>query len=107
MLNDFHTAQAGGGYAFSYDREESDTTLTARFERWFSGNDPQAVVMAPGEKQTLFGFYWAASMMSASLPCFAAMPNDACQDEWMRWMAREAGGDPRPCDSTLPICGCF
>jgi hypothetical protein len=95
VLNDFHTAQAGGGYVFSYDREESDATLNARLERWFSGTDPRAIVMAPHEKQALFGFYWAASMMPASSPCFAAMVNDACQDDLTRWMAREAGDDPR------------
>jgi hypothetical protein len=99
VLNDFHTAQAGGGYVFSYDREDTDDTLTASLARWFSGKDTQAIVMEPSEKRALFGFYWAASMMPATSPCFSAMfsamVNDACQDDLARWMAREADDDPR------------
>ncbi len=47
VLNDFHTAQAGGGYVVTYDRDETDATLLARLERWFSGTDPQAITMEP------------------------------------------------------------
>ncbi len=95
VLNDFHTAQAGGGYVFSYDRNETDKTLSAKLERWFSGRVPQAIGMEPSEKQLLFGFYWAASMMPARSPCFDAMANDACQNDLSRWMARELDDDPR------------
>jgi hypothetical protein len=95
VLNDFHTAQADGGYVFSYDRQETDEVLIAKLARWFSGADPRAIGMEAAERQTLFGFYWAASMMPAGSPCFLGMANDACQDELSRWMAREAGDDPR------------
>jgi hypothetical protein len=95
VMNDFHTAQAGGGYVFSYDHAETDATLSAKLQRWFSGKEPQAIGMESAEKQTLFGFYWAASMMPASSPCFAAMANDACQDALSKWIARELAGDPR------------
>jgi hypothetical protein len=95
VLDDFHTAQAGGGYVFSYDRQETDEALTAKLVRWFSGNDPQAIAMEPSEKRALYGFYWAASMMPAHSPCFSGMANDACQNELSQWMAREAGDDPR------------
>ncbi|KMZ13306.1 hypothetical protein BHUM_01192c [Candidatus Burkholderia humilis] len=95
VMNDFHTAQAGGGYVFSYDREETDATLAAKLERWLSGKAPQAIGMEPAEKQMLFGFYWAASMMPATSPCFAKMANDACQDALSQWIARELNDDPR------------
>jgi ABC-type tungstate transport system permease subunit len=95
VLNDFHTAQAGGGYVFSYARDETDATLTDRLERWLSARDPQALNMEAAEKRLLFGFYWAASMMPARSPCFGTMANDACQEELSHWMAREAGYDPR------------
>jgi hypothetical protein len=95
VMNDFHTAQAGGGYVFSYDREETDATLSAKLERWLSGKEPQAIGMEPAEKQMLFGFYWAATMMPASSPCFAKMANDACQAVLSQWIARELADDPR------------
>ncbi|WP_277182280.1 hypothetical protein [Caballeronia sp. BR00000012568055] len=95
VLDDFHTAQAGGGYVFSYDRQETDDTLTVKLARWFSGTDARAIAMEPPEKQALFGFYWAASMMPANSPCFSGMVNDACQNELSLWMAREADDDPR------------
>jgi hypothetical protein len=95
VMNDFHTAQAGGGYVFSYDRQETDATLTAKLERWLSGKEPQAIGMEPAEKQMLFGFYWAASMMPANSPCFATMANDACQAVLSQWIARELADDPR------------
>jgi hypothetical protein len=95
VMNDFHTAQAGGGYVFSYDRAETEATLSAKLERWFSGKDPQAIGMEAAEKQMLFSFYWAASMMPAHSPCFAKMANDACQDVLSQWIALELGDDPR------------
>jgi hypothetical protein len=95
VLNDFHTAQAGGGYVFSYGRDDTDTTLTARLDRWFTGRYPHATGMGPDEKQTLYAFYWAAAMMPANSPCFAAMANDTCQAELSKWIARESGDDPR------------
>jgi hypothetical protein len=95
VLDDFHTAQAGGGYVFSYDRHETDDTLTAKLERWFSGKEPRVLHMQPGEKQTLFNFYWAASMMPSNSPCFAAMTKVACQDQLSNWIARASDDDPR------------
>jgi hypothetical protein len=99
VLDDFHTAQAGGGYVFSYDRNETDQTLTMRLARWFSGHDPNAIRMTPDERQTLFGFYWAASMMPARSPCFTAMAAPACQDELAHWIEREASYDDRFVDA--------
>ncbi|KDR36870.1 hypothetical protein [Caballeronia grimmiae] len=95
VMNDFHTAQAGGGYVFSYEKLETESTLTAKLERWFSGAAPDALRMEPAEKQTLFGFYWAASMMPANSPCFESIANPSCSDELSKWMAREFADDPR------------
>lgn len=95
VINDFHTAQAGGGYVFSYDSHETEVSLSARLDRWFSGADPHAISMDPAEKQALFGFYWAASMMPASSACFRDMADSACQDDLTKWMARELNDDPR------------
>ncbi|MDR5881410.1 hypothetical protein [Caballeronia sp. LZ032] len=95
VLNDFHTAQAGGGYVFSYDSHETEAALAAKLDRWFSGKDPHAITMDPAEKQALFGFYWAASMMSANSPCFADIADSACRDDLTRWMTREMDDDPR------------
>lgn len=95
VLNDFHTAQAGGGYVFSYDSHETEAALAAKLDRWFSGKDPHAITMDPAEKQALFGFYWAASMMSANSPCFADIADPACRDDLTRWMTREMDDDPR------------
>ncbi|WP_244817330.1 hypothetical protein [Caballeronia sp. Lep1P3] len=95
VMDDFHTAQAGGGYVFSYDVQESEATLKAKIERWFSGTDPDALHMDPAEKRALFRFYWAASMMSANSACFDSIANPACSDELGGWIAREAANDPR------------
>jgi hypothetical protein len=95
VMNDFHTAQAGGGYVFSYDSHETEASLTARLDRWFSGTDPQAIAMDPAEKQALFGFYWAASMMPANSACFRDIADPACGDDLSTWMARELDDDPR------------
>ncbi|WP_050452325.1 hypothetical protein [Candidatus Burkholderia verschuerenii] len=99
VLDDFHTAQAGGSYVFSYDRNETDDTLTAKLVRWFSGKEPGALRMHPGEKQTLFNFYWAACMMPPNSPCFAAMTRDGCQDQLSTWIARASDDDPRFVDA--------
>jgi hypothetical protein len=95
VMNDFRTAQAGGGYVFSYDRRETEASLSARLDRWFSGTDPEAIVMEPAEKQALFGFYWAASMMPANSPCFRDIADPACGVDLSKWMARELDDDPR------------
>jgi hypothetical protein len=99
VLNDFHTAQAGGGYVFSYGRDDTDSTLAARLDRWFTGRDPHATGMGADERQTLYAFYWAAAMMPANSPCFTAMANDACRAELSKWIARESGDDPRFVDA--------
>ncbi|KMY85179.1 hypothetical protein BUMB_02104c [Candidatus Paraburkholderia calva] len=98
MLDDFHTAQAGGSYVFSYDRNETDDTLTAKLLHWFDGKDAYAIRMRPGEKQTLFGFYWAARMLPESSPCFASMADDICRSQ-SAWFACEANDDPRFVDA--------
>lgn len=95
VMDDFHTAQAGGGYVFSYEKQETEATLTAKLERWLSGAAPDAIHMEPAEKQTLFSFYWAASMMPANSPCFDSIAQQACSDELAKWMARELADDPR------------
>ncbi|SAK47700.1 hypothetical protein AWB76_01071 [Caballeronia temeraria] len=95
VMNDFHTAQAGGGYVFSYDSQETEASLSARLDRWLSGTEPQAIVMEPAEKQALFGFYWAASMMPANSPCFRDIADPSCGKELSKWMARELDDDPR------------
>jgi hypothetical protein len=95
VMNDFRTAQAGGGYVFSYDSRETEASLSARLDRWFSGADPQAIAMDPAEKQALFGFYWAASMMPANSPCFRDIADPACGADLSKWMARELDDDPR------------
>ncbi|WP_310391403.1 hypothetical protein, partial [Caballeronia sp. LP006] len=95
VMNDFHTAQAGGGYVFSYDKQDTEATLEAKLDRWLSGADPNAIGMEPAEKQTLFSFYWAASMMPANGACFTDMANPACGTDLSKWMARELGDDPR------------
>ncbi|WP_244140268.1 hypothetical protein [Caballeronia sp. BCC1704] len=95
VMDDFHTAQSGGGYLFSYDAHETDATLKMKLARWFSGADPDAIRMAPAEKRTLFGFYWAASMMSEKSACFDSIAQAACSEELGAWMAREAADDPR------------
>ncbi|SAL38887.1 hypothetical protein AWB70_02877 [Caballeronia cordobensis] len=95
VMNDFHTAQAGGGYVFSYDSHETEASLSNKLGRWFSGTDPQALVMEAAEKQVLFGFYWAASMMPASSPCFHDIGDPACGEDLSKWMAREIDDDPR------------
>ena len=95
VMNDFHTAQAGGGYVFSYDSHETEASLSNKLERWFSGTDPQALVMEAAEKQALFGFYWAASMMPANSPCFRDIADPACGEDLSKWMAREIDDDPR------------
>ncbi len=95
VMNDFRTAQAGGGYVFSYDSHETEASLSARLDRWFSGADPQAIPMEPAEKQALFGFYWAASMMPAHSPCFRDIADPACGEDLSKWMARELDDDPR------------
>ncbi|WP_244850872.1 hypothetical protein [Caballeronia sp. SL2Y3] len=95
VMDDFHTAQSGGGYLFSYDPHETDATLKMKLARWFSGVDPDAIRMAPAEKRTLFGFYWAASMMSEKSACFDSIAQAACSEELGAWMAREAADDPR------------
>jgi hypothetical protein len=95
VMNDFHTAQAGGGYVFSYDSGETEASLSNKLDRWFSGRDPQALAMGSGEKQALFGFYWAASMMPANSPCFRDIAEPACGEELSKWMARELDDDPR------------
>ena len=95
VMNDFHTAQAGGGYVFSYDSQESEASLSSSLDRWFSGTDPHAIAMEPAEKQALFGFYWAASMMPANSACFSDIAAPACRDDLTKWMARELDDDPR------------
>lgn len=95
VMNDFHTAQAGGGYVFSYDSHETEATLSTRLDRWFSGTDPHALTMEPAEKQALFSFYWAATMMPASSPCFRDIADPACGEDLSKWMARELDDDPR------------
>jgi hypothetical protein len=95
VMNDFHTAQAGGGYVFSYDSNETETSLSSKIDRWFSGTDPQALVMEAAEKQALFGFYWAASMMPANSPCFRDIADPACGGDLSKWMSREIDDDPR------------
>ncbi|WP_061166478.1 hypothetical protein [Caballeronia hypogeia] len=95
VMNDFHTAQAGGGYVFSYDSHETEASLSARLDRWLSGADPQAISMDPAEKQALFGFYWAATVMSANSVCFRDIADPACGDDLSKWMARELNDDPR------------
>lgn len=95
VMNDFHTAQAGGGYVFSYDSHETEASLSAKLDRWFSGTDPQAIAMEPAEKQALFSFYWAASMMPASSVCFRDIADPACRDDLSPWIARELDDDPR------------
>jgi len=95
VMNDFHTAQAGGGYVFSYDSHETEASLASRLDHWFSGTDPQAIAMEPAEKQALFGFYWAASMMPANSPCFRDIADPGCGADLSKWMARELDDDPR------------
>ncbi|MDR5856076.1 hypothetical protein P9239_20600 [Caballeronia sp. LZ062] len=95
VLDDFHTAQSGGGYLFSYDSHETDATLRAKLARWLSGADPDAIHMNADEKRTLFSFYWAASMMPEKSACFDSIAQAACSEELGAWMAREAAGDPR------------
>ncbi|SAK69882.1 hypothetical protein AWB78_02732 [Caballeronia calidae] len=95
VMNDFHTAQAGGGYVFSYDSHETEASLSTKLDRWFSGTDPLAISMEPAEKQALFSFYWAATMMSANSPCFRDIAEPACGADLSNWMARELDDDPR------------
>ncbi|WP_236572526.1 hypothetical protein [Burkholderia sp. 8Y] len=95
VMDDFHTAQSGGGYLFSYDVHETDATLKAKLAHWLSGTDPDAIHMSPAEKRTLFSFYWAASMMNEKSACFDSIAQAACSEELGAWMAREADDDPR------------
>ncbi|SAK67128.1 hypothetical protein [Caballeronia ptereochthonis] len=95
VMNDFHTAQAGGGYVFSYESQETEASLAAKLDRWFSGADPHAIAMEPAEKQALFGFYWAGSMMPATSACFRDIADPGCRDDLSPWMARELDDDPR------------
>ena len=94
-MNDFRTAQAGGGYVFSYESHETETSLSAKLDRWLSGADPQAIHMDSAEKQALFSFYWAASMMPASSACFRDIAAPGCGQDLSKWMARELDDDPR------------
>lgn len=95
VMNDFHTAQVGGGYVFSYDPHETEATLEAKLVRWFSGAEPNAIGMEPAEKQTLFGFYWAASMMPTNSDCFSDLASPSCGADLSKWMARELNDDTR------------
>jgi hypothetical protein len=95
VMDDFHTAQAGGGYIFSYDSHETDATLKVRLARWLSGADPDAIHMDPAEKRALFSFYWAASMMPENSPCFDSIAQSGCSEDLGAWIAREAADDPR------------
>ena len=54
-----------------------------------------ALDMDPSERQTLFKFYWAASMMPKRSTCFVRMESESCRQELTKWMSREAAGDPR------------
>jgi hypothetical protein len=51
--------------------------------------------MDASERQTLFKFYWAASMMPKRSTCFVRMEAESCRQELTKWMSREAAGDPR------------
>jgi hypothetical protein len=95
MLDDFHTAQTGGAYMFSYAPNESEASLRMKVERWLSGHDPDALDVDPSERRTLFKFYWAASMMPKRSTCFARMESESCRHELTIWMSREASDDPR------------
>jgi hypothetical protein len=95
VLDDFQTAQAGGAYMFSYGPNESEASLRVKVEQWLSGHDPEALEMDASERQTLFKFYWAASMMPKRSTCFVRMEAESCRQELTEWMSREAAGDPR------------
>jgi hypothetical protein len=94
-LDDFRTAQSGGGYLLSYDSGETATSLRAKIARWLSGKDPNALAMGPSEKQTLFAFYWAATMMPRGSKCFIRIAYPSCQHDLAGWLARELHDDPR------------
>lgn len=81
VLADFQTAQAGGAYMFSYGPNESEASLRLKVEQWLSGHDPEALDMDAAERQTLFKFYWAASMMPKRSTCFVRMESDSCRQE--------------------------
>jgi hypothetical protein len=66
-----------------------------KVQRWLSGHDPDGLDMDPSERQTLFKFYWAASMMPKHSACFVRMESAACRQALARWMSREAADDPR------------
>ncbi|SAL79563.1 hypothetical protein AWB68_05663 [Caballeronia choica] len=95
LLDDFRTAQTGGGYMFSYAPNESEASLRMKVQRWLSGHDPDGLDMDPSERQTLFKFYWAASMMPKRSTCFVRMESESCRQELTKWMSREAAADPR------------
>jgi hypothetical protein len=73
----------------------SGTQRRVRVERWLSGHDPEALKTNASERQTLFKFYWAASMMPKHSACFVRMESAACRQALARWMSREAADDPR------------
>jgi hypothetical protein len=94
-LDDLQTAQSGGGYLLSYDGAETATSLRAKIGRWLSGTNPDALAMGSSEKQTLFAFYWAATMMPPRSKCFVRIDHPSCQRELAGWLARELHDDPR------------
>ena len=82
-------------YMFSYAPNESEASLRMKVQRWLSGHDPDGLDMDPSERQTLFKFYWAASMMPKRSTCFVRMESESCRQELTKWMSREAAADPR------------
>jgi hypothetical protein len=94
-LDDLRTAQSGGGYLLSYDGAETATSLRAKIGRWLSGTNPDALAMGSSEKQTLFAFYWAATIMPPRSKCFVRIDPPSCQRELAGWLARELHDDPR------------
>lgn len=94
-LDDFRTAQSGGGYMFAYDTAETEASLRVKVKRWLSGDDPDALAMDGPEKRTLYGFYWAATMLPARSKCFVRIKHPACMKELSEWLAKEADGDAR------------
>jgi hypothetical protein len=94
-LDDLRTAQSGGGYLLSYDGAETATSLRAKIGRWLSGTNPDALAMGSSEKQTLFAFYWAATMMPPRSKCFVRIDHPSCQRELAGWLARELHDDPQ------------
>jgi hypothetical protein len=78
----------------TWDAHAQPFVVNARAAR-FAAADPHAIAMEPAEKQALFGFYWAGSMMPATSACFRDIADPGCRDDLSPWMARELDDDPR------------